>query len=65
MKKIEKRGGLRNPPGGRPAMPESEKMRTFPIRFTPEQIKFLKSLNNEKRNQMLKIGRRCKNFGRG
>jgi len=46
MKKIEKRGGLRNPAGGRPAMPESEKMRTFTIRFTPEQIKFLKSLNN-------------------
>lgn len=45
MKK-KTRGGRRNPPGGRPAMPEAEKMKTLPIRFTPEQIKFLKSLPN-------------------
>jgi hypothetical protein len=36
-----KRGGLRNPPGGRPPKPASEKYKKYPTAFPPDIIEWL------------------------
>ena len=40
-----KRGGLRNPPGGRPPK-TGEKLVPYATRLLPEQVEFLKTLPN-------------------
>lgn len=44
-----KRGGLRNPAGGRPKKPEGEKYRRYPLKLPPHQIEWL-AANTDNRN---------------
>jgi len=41
MKARSKRGGLRNPPGGRPPKPKTEKYQQVPLKLPPDLIKWL------------------------
>lgn len=45
----KKRGGLRNPPGGRPPKGEEEKYRQYPLKLPPDVIEWLEA-NVENKN---------------
>ena len=46
--KLTKLGGLRNPPGGRPRKPDSEKYQQYPLKLPPDLIKWLAvNVNNK------------------
>lgn len=44
-----KRGGLRNPPGGRPRKPTGEKYQQYPLKLPPDLIEWLEQ-NTTNRN---------------
>lgn len=51
--KKENRGGLRNPPGGRPPKPEGERMKNATFRLTPENLKYLQTIPAGKRGELI------------
>lgn len=53
MSKEEKRGGLRNPVGGRPTIPESEKRQVHSICFDPSNWDWLQSVHGRRKNDFL------------
>jgi hypothetical protein len=51
MGEKSKRGGLRNPPGGRPPKPASEKYKKYPLALPPDMIEWLNAnLEHGQRN---------------
>lgn len=49
MSKKRQRGGLRNPPGGRPRKPAREKYQQYPLKLPPDLIEWLEQ-NTTNRN---------------
>lgn len=47
------RGGRRNPPGGRPPLPEGEKMKNATFRLTPDNLAFLQTIQPGKRGELI------------
>ena len=42
--KKDQRGGRRNPPGGRPPLPESERRKNATFRLTPDNLEYLQTI---------------------
>lgn len=47
------RGGRRNPPGGRPPLPENERMKNATFRLSPENIEYLQTIPLGKRGELI------------
>ena len=47
------RGGRRNPPGGRPPLPENERMKNATFRLTPENLEYLQTIPLGQRGELI------------
>jgi hypothetical protein len=47
------RGGRRNPPGGRPPLPENERMKNATFRLTPENLEYLQTIPLGRRGELI------------
>ena len=51
--KKDPRGGRRNPPGGRPPLPENERMKNATFRLSPENLEYLQTVPLGQRGELI------------